>query len=69
MENRKLDKKSTIKINQFRELFVQEVFPVKQLPSDIIAVEKNKPLSYATLNNFSNNDKYWINTPLKKYKE
>jgi hypothetical protein len=63
--NRKLNRSTTITINQFRELFVQEVFPSKQLPSDVILVDKTMPLSKSEKNNFGEKEKYWINSPLK----
>ncbi|PRX56861.1 carboxypeptidase-like regulatory domain-containing protein [Flagellimonas meridianipacifica] len=66
IQNRKLGKKNTVTANQFRELFVQEVFPIKPLPQNINYVNKQRPLpKYQQANSDFLTDKYWLNTPLK----
>jgi hypothetical protein len=69
IKNQKLGKKQTITANQFRELLVQEVFPVKALPQDVVFINKTQPLRNATIDNSLESDKYWINTPLKSTAE
>lgn len=67
--NRKLNKVTVIDINQFRELFVQEVFPNRPLPlRNMKFVDKTAPLSKAGVNTVKGKSKYWINTPLKATK-
>ncbi len=68
INNRKLNRKSIIKAYQYRELFVQEVFLNKKINSNSIFVKKLLPLSKSEINNFDEESKYWINTPLKKIK-
>jgi len=67
--NRKLNKGGNIKVNQFRELFVQEVYPNRSLPLDVVFMRKKEPLLNSSINLSLKNEKYWINTPLKKYRE
>lgn len=66
---RKLNKVNTLKVNQFRELFVQEVFQKKELPTDVKFIDKEFPISEAIINPFEKKSKYWVNTPLKITKE
>ncbi|MBC2845629.1 carboxypeptidase-like regulatory domain-containing protein [Winogradskyella flava] len=54
----------TIDGYQFRELFVQSVFPNKTVDGDLFFVNKVKSLQEATLNNLDVSD-YWMNSPLK----
>ena len=54
-------------VYQFREFFVQEVFPRKGLPDDTQYIHKVKNLKKSTV--YSTDDvikTYWLNTPLKK---
>ena len=64
--NRKLNRTTLIGAHQFRELFVQKVFPNKPLPPDQKSyVLKTSPLSESEINANSKAKKYWVNTPLK----
>ncbi|MEP3837277.1 MAG: carboxypeptidase-like regulatory domain-containing protein [Algibacter sp.] len=67
--NKVLNKSLFFDVNQFREVFVQEVFSNKQPDSNLEYINKSQPLSYSRLNKMDNNLKYWLNTPLKKTKE
>lgn len=67
--NRKLDEQLFLDVNQFREVFVQEVFPKKQPVLGLEYINKSKPLSQGRLNKTDDNLKYWLNTPLKKIKQ
>ena len=58
-----------LKVNQFREIFVQEVFPKNELGEDLFFVRKNVPLSYSKTNSVKRKSHYWINTPLKSAKK
>ncbi len=58
-----------VSLNQYREVFVQEVFPSKTIEGDVKLMNKNAPLSTSPINLFKNKDKYWVNTPLKKNKD
>lgn len=69
---RKLGKVTKTQANQFREIFVQEVFENREKPSweDIIFVNKNDILLKSMINeNNESLNKYWVNSPLKKTKE
>ena len=57
-----------IKVNQFREIFVQEVFPEKEPDVSLFFVNKNIPLSKSKLNAIGGKSNYWINTPLRSTK-
>lgn len=67
--NRKLDEPLFLDINQFREVFVQEVFPNKQPIPGLEYSMKSQPLSQGPLNKNDAISKYWLNTPLKKTKD
>lgn len=64
-----LDKESKLLGFQFREFFTQEVFENKRPSSDLIYVNKMRPVSFTNVNkaNFDIS-KYRINSPLKKTK-
>lgn len=69
-EDRKIGKVSYKTVSQFRELFVQKVFPYKLLPKDALFVDKTSPLSLAEFSIFDEDiNTYWINTPLKRTKK
>ncbi|MGI9551668.1 MAG: carboxypeptidase-like regulatory domain-containing protein [Aurantibacter sp.] len=52
---------------QFRELFVQEVKPNTHLPSDVLLMDKHKPIfKDQPISRPDNFDDYWMNTPLQK---
>lgn len=55
---------------QFRELFTQEIFENKLIPSNVIFVNKMLPLYASKLNskNFDANT-YWVNSPLQQTEE
>ncbi len=63
-----LNKTPDIKLNQYREMFVQEVFPEKDLPEDVKVMNKHTPLATSEINEFERKNEYWLNTPLKKNK-
>lgn len=63
-----IDQRPSIKINQYRELFVQEIFEDKKLPLKQNFVNKNLPLSKTQITPINFKDDYWINSPLKKSK-
>ncbi len=58
-----------VELNQYREVFVQEVFPGKQVEKGVKLMNKNAPLSTSAINDFEEIHKYWVNTPLKKNKK
>ncbi|MEM9364209.1 MAG: carboxypeptidase-like regulatory domain-containing protein [Bacteroidota bacterium] len=66
VSNKKLGKKQTVTANQFRELFVQEVFPIKPLPQNTNYINKQRPLpKYQREDSDAFIAKYWLNTPLQ----
>ncbi|MFD2917646.1 carboxypeptidase-like regulatory domain-containing protein [Psychroserpens luteus] len=66
---RKLNQLSFIDADQFREYFVQEVFKNKELPNNLIFVNKIMSLRKSKINsNVLDLDKYWVNSPLKSTK-
>jgi hypothetical protein len=60
-----IDKRASIKMNQYREFFVQEVFESKRLPIQKNFVDKNSPLSKSIITSLKLENDYWMNTPLK----
>lgn len=64
-----IDKRASIKLNQYRELFVQEIFKNKKLPLKVNFVDKSLPLSKTLITPVNFKDAYWINSPLKKTKD
>ena len=65
----KINKVVNIKLNQYRELFVQEIFLDKALPKNKTFVNKMLPLSQSKIEDLQLEDSYWINSPLKKAKK
>ena len=65
----KIDERASIKLNQYRELFVQEVFENKKTPIQKNFVDKSLPLSKTRITPVNFKDAYWINSPLKKTKK
>ncbi len=55
-------------LNQYREMFVQEIFPEKEINKNLQFMDKNIPLSESVINSFVDKHKYWVNTPLKQGK-
>lgn len=69
VNNRLINEPTSISIRQFRELFVEEVFPNKKIDKYLYYINKDRPLVESRLNKFEDLTKYWINTPLKKTKK
>jgi hypothetical protein len=63
-----IDERASIKINQYREFFVQETFENKNAPQQNEFIDKNTPLSKAKITNLQLEHDYWLNTPLKSSK-
>jgi hypothetical protein len=69
LAGRQLNELSFIDADQFREYFVQEVFKNKELPDNLIFVNKIMSLRKSKINsNAIDIDKYWVNSPLKATK-
>lgn len=69
LAGRQLNELSFIDADQFREYFVQEVFENRELPDNLIFVNKIMSLRKSKINsNALDLDKYWINSPLKSTK-
>lgn len=64
----KIDERASIKINQYREFFVQEVFENKVLPIQKNFIDKSLPLSKSKITDLKLENNYWLNTPLKATK-
>jgi len=54
-----------ILVDQFREFFVQEVFPKKSMVLSHEFVKKNAPINRSKSHSLDGKDIYWINSPLK----
>lgn len=65
-----IDKRPSIKMNQYREFFVQEIFEKKDLPKNkyLDFIDKRFPLSKSIVNPTKLENDYWMNTPLKSEK-
>ena len=63
-----IDKRSSIKMNQYREFFVQEIFKNKRPPIQKNFIDKSLPLSKSIIYDLNIENNYWINTPLKSKK-
>ncbi len=68
VNGRILNKKDILHADQFREFFVQKVFPGSRFDSSYNFVDKSLPLKASKLNTFKGKETYWINTPLKASK-
>ncbi len=55
-------------VNQYREIFVQEVFPGKKIKEDAKPMNKALPMFKSAINIFEKANSYWENTPLKQEK-
>ncbi len=55
-------------LNQYREIFVQEVFPGKKIVEDAKPMNKSLPMFKSEVNIFDKATSYWENTPLKQEK-
>jgi hypothetical protein len=60
-----INQRASIKMNQYREFFVQEVFENKKLPLQKEFIDKNAPLSKSFITPLKLENDYWMNTPLK----
>ena len=65
LSGKRIYKRQDLQGYQFRELFVQEVFPNKTIPKDAVLSNRLRPLSEAELNIELDYNRYWINSPLK----
>lgn len=66
LAGRKLDEVVFLNVDQYREFFVQQVFPNKELPEDLRFVNKGEMLKDTYVNQKKiDDDTYWINSPLK----
>ncbi len=61
-----IDKIPSVTVNQYREIFVQEVFPGKTVDKSMKLMNKYAPLSDSEINVFEEKNKYWVNTPLRR---
>lgn len=68
IKGRVLNKQDLIRADQFREIFVQKVFPNAELDSSYNFIQKDEPLKSSKKNVFKGKEKYWINSPLKSSK-
>ena len=64
-----IDVRASIKMNQYREFFVQEIFEQKEIPLQKNFINKNVPLSKSILTPLLLKENYWLNSPLKKEKQ
>jgi len=66
LKNRELDKENNTTVFQFRELFVQKIFPTKVAPIDGEFIGKTVPLSKEVISkNLTEKEDYWMNSPLR----
>ncbi len=65
LQNREVDQVTSNAINQFRELFVQRVSPGKEAFSSNF-IQTNKPLSQNVPTPSTDDNQFWMNSPLKK---
>jgi hypothetical protein len=65
----KIDKRPSIKMNQYREFFVQEIFENKKLPVQKTFINKSLPLHKSERSPLELENNYWMNSPLKTTKE
>jgi len=66
---RTLNVEEVLDVYQFREFFVQEVFPDRVLPINLEFVKKAKNLTKSKINDLDKASRYWVNTPLKEIGE
>ena len=65
---RVLNEQKSLRADQFREIFVQKVFPESSIDSAFNFVAKEFPLKASKQNSIKLQETYWINTPLKASK-
>ena len=63
-----LNEQKSLRADQFREIFVQKVFPESGIDTTYDFVQKGLPLKDSKQNSFQLKETYWINTPLKASK-
>ncbi len=68
VKGRILNKQNFLRADQFREIFVQKVFPEIGIDTTYDFVNKGLPLKASKQNSFKGKETYWINTPLKASK-
>lgn len=67
VDNRELDKVTNSTVFQFRELFVQKIFPGKAAPANGEFINKSAPLSPEVVSRSLEADiDFWMNSPLRK---
>jgi hypothetical protein len=64
----KINERASLKMNQYREFFVQEIFENKRLPLQKNFIDKSLPLSQSVITPLKIENDYWMNTPLKSKK-
>ena len=65
---RVLNEQKSLRADQFREIFVQKVFPDSSIDTAFNFVAKEFPLKDSKQNSIKLQETYWINTPLKASK-
>ncbi|WP_158839007.1 carboxypeptidase-like regulatory domain-containing protein [Polaribacter sp. L3A8] len=68
LSGHEIDKRASIKMNKYREFFVQETFENKTATPQNKFIDKNAPLSRAKITKLKLEHDYWLNTPLKSSK-
>ncbi|SFB44411.1 carboxypeptidase-like regulatory domain-containing protein [Algoriphagus aquimarinus] len=67
VKNRELDKENNTTVFQFRELFVQKIFPSKHAPIDGEFIDKTVPLTKEVISKkLTEKEDYWMNSPLRR---
>ncbi|MGK0412314.1 MAG: hypothetical protein ACJA1B_000505 [Polaribacter sp.] len=64
----RINERTSLKMNQYREFFVQEIFENKRLPLQKNFIDKRLPLSKSVITPLKIENDYWMNTPLKSKK-
>jgi hypothetical protein len=68
LNGHEIDKRSSIKMNQYREFFVQETFENKSFSDKENFIDKEATLSKTNIKTLELENDYWLNTPLKSTK-
>ena len=69
IDGRKLGQENHIEANQFRELFVQKVWPGSSEADSLVFIDNNQPLAQNIIHPAIVSSNYFMNTPLKKLLE
>ncbi|WP_189663156.1 MULTISPECIES: carboxypeptidase-like regulatory domain-containing protein [unclassified Polaribacter] len=64
----KINERASLKMNQYREFFVQEIFENKNIPLQKTFIDKSLPLSQSLVTPLQLENDYWMSTPLKSKK-